>query len=120
MGVCIGCRNRLSTNSMDHALHNGKQAPCFCQNVICIAQTKYAGICTFKCGCVRQLLRASTRNHVALPRVLAKLLAVFNPRLAALRALFTVAAARVSVADVQPAALFADNMIIQRETQAPV
>ena len=47
-------------------------------------------------------------------------LAVFNLRLAALRGLFTVVAARVSVADVQPAALCADNMIIQRATQAPV
>jgi hypothetical protein len=77
MGVRIGCLNRLSRNSMDHALRNGKQAPCFCQNVICIAQTKYADICIFKCGCVRQLLRASTRNHVALPRVPANLFSGF-------------------------------------------
>jgi sialate O-acetylesterase len=34
--------------------------------------------------------------------------------------LIAVAAPLVSVADVQPAALFADNMVIQRETRAPV
>jgi sialate O-acetylesterase len=41
-------------------------------------------------------------------------------RPSALLSIIAAAVPLVGVADVRPAALFADNMIIQRETQAPV